>query len=110
MDTTIRRDEFEELWLKSSPKEIAKQYEVSRMRVYHIAKTFGLKPRSQVVLESDEGAPSESEILERAAAIREKWSDEEERKRRVGNRGTGRKWTAPEIKVGEIEAPSFSRI
>lgn len=110
MGNVIRREEFEELWANSNPTEIAKKYEVSRMRVYHIAKTFGLKPRSQMILESDEGAPSEDEILERAAAIRERWSDEEERKRRVGNRGTGRKWTAPEIRVGDIEAPSFSRI
>lgn len=96
----IRREEFKDLWVKSTPKEIAKKYDVPRMRVYYLAKSFGLKPRSQMILEKDEWAPSEDEILEGAAAIRARWSDEEEKRRRVGNRGTGRKWTAPILRDG----------
>ena len=108
MDTTIRKDEFEELWKKQTPTEIAKRYGISRMAVYHRAKSFGLPSRSEI--ESNLESPSADEILARAAEVRKRWSREEEQKRLVGRRGTARRWTPPEIRVGEIEPPSFPRI
>jgi hypothetical protein len=108
VDTTIRRDEFEKLWLKTTPSEMAAKYGISRMAIYYRAKSFGLPTRAEI--EESLESPTAEEILERAAEVRKRWSHEEEQKRLVGNRGTGRKWTAPEIRVGEIESPSFSRI
>jgi len=108
VDTTIRRDEFEKLWLTTTPTEMAARYGISRMAIYYRAKSFGLPTRAEI--EASLESPSAEEILERAAEVRKKWSHEEEQRRLVGSRGTGRKWIAPEIKVGEIEAPSFSRI
>lgn len=108
MDTTIRRDEFKELWMKSTPTEMAKKYGISRMAIYGKAKSFGLPSRSEI--EAKLESPSADEILARAAEVRKRWSHEEEQKRLVGSRGTERRWTPPEIRVGEIEPPSYSRI
>lgn len=102
-------DQFKELWASSTPTEIAKLCNVSRSSIYQRARTLKLPPRMEMDL-PDVERPTDDEIKKMTAQIRAKWSDEEERLRRVGNRQNGRRWTPPVIEIGEIEAPTYSRI
>ena len=103
------KDQFSKLWATRTPTEIAKQCGVSRAAIYQRARTLRLPPRMEMDL-PDVERPTTDEIAAMTASIRAKWSDEEEKKRLVGARQSGRRWTPPEIAIGTIEAPTFSRI
>lgn len=100
---------FKELWASSTPTEIAKLCNVSRSSIYQRARTLKLPPRMEMDL-PDVERPTTDEIEEMTALIRAKWSDEEERRRQVGRLQNGKRWTPPLIEIGEIEAPTYSRI
>ena len=109
MDAMKCRKKFEELWGKATPTEIANQCGVSRAAVYQRARTLRLPSMMEMDL-PDVEKPTADEIAAMTASIRARWSDEEERRRLVGARQSGRRWTPPNIEIGMIEAPTYSRI
>lgn len=100
-------DKLTKLWRTHTPTQIAAKLKVTRNQVYQAARTLNLPSRTELL--KDVESPTAEEIEARAAAVRRTWSQEELESRLVGNRSPKR-WTPPEIRVGEIEPPSYSRI
>lgn len=97
------------VWNEKTVSEIAQMFSVTPQQIYQYSRKFGLPPKRKVASHVRHGDPTPEEIKERAKAIRSKWSPEERQNRTVGHVKRSR-WTPPVISVGEIEAPSFSRI
>lgn len=83
MSYEIKKEALTEVWGKMRVADIAKQFSVSDQSVYYWARKHGLPSRLDKDFDDDEGCPSEDEIREMAAAIRDGWSDEERERRTV---------------------------
>lgn len=92
IDTDLLRD----LWFDadSAIADICVRLGVCQDTVYKHAKNMGL-PRKPRVERNGDKDPSAEEIEERAAAIREGWSDAERERRRVG--GKPKEWHPPQF-------------
>lgn len=106
----MRKQDLEKDWPVLSVAQIADKYKTTRATVYSRARMWGLPARSERQDDDSETSPSPEEIAERAAEVRRGWTGQERASRLVGSARSHRRWTIPEIKTGEIEAPSFSRI
>lgn len=106
----MRRQDLEKDWPVLSVVQIANKYKTTRATVYSRARMWGLPSRSERQDDDNESSPSPEEIAERAAEVRRGWTGQERASRLVGSSRSPRRWTVPEIRIGEIEAPSFSRI
>ena len=100
----LKKESLEEIWQTTSVKEIARRFSVKPQKIYQLSKKWNLPER-----EREEDAPSEQEIAERAAQVRATWSDADWESRAVGPVRNRERWTPPTIRIGECEAPSFSR-
>lgn len=93
-------------WFHVKPiGELAAHFGTTKDTVWRVARKLGLKREPPP--ESD---PTPEEIAEMTRAIRETWTDSEERHRVVDKRTHRVRWRLKEVSVGEIEAPSYSRI
>lgn len=83
--------------------DMATKLRVSETTLRSIANKISLGARARPEnLQSD---PSPAEIESRAAEVRARWTPAERRLREYGVV----RWTAPTVKTGEIEPPTFSR-
>jgi len=92
------------LWETMTKEELAKTLGLSLAELFLTAQRLGVAGNWRI--KSDD--PSEEQIAAMAAEIRSGWSEEEEKSRRVGRLGSGRRWTPPEVQLAESEAPTFS--
>lgn len=93
----LTREVLEPLWGKISLNSIARRLGERADKVHRIGREYGLpryprKPQKQV-------DPTAEEIEERAAAIRETWTEEETERRYLGPKGSG-PWKTPVFRVG----------
>ncbi len=101
---TVKQVEYVKAsWLTTKVAEMAAKLNVGDQKLRRIARKLSLGPRPERESRFD---PSPEEIELRAAEVRAKWTPAEKRSRGYGVKN----WTAPTIRVGEIEAPSYARI
>lgn len=94
-------------WTKARVADMAIHVGMQEQQVRRLAIKLKLGPRPE--RKSSQSDPSRAEIKKRAAEVRSQWTREERLRREVGPRAR-RAWSLPLIQVGEIEAPSFSRM
>jgi hypothetical protein len=103
----LSKESLSKVWETKGVAEIAAQFGVRKQAIYYWGRKWGLPPRAEP-LGPQPVDPTEKEIEERAREVREKWTAQDRKKRQVG--GGRKRWKPPVIEIGEIEAPSFSRI
>lgn len=87
MMAKVPRDALKALWDRNSlPTELAAHFNVSKSAIYTLAEHYKLGKRAWARdrLEQTEIDPSPEEIRERAAEMRQKWSDDERYRRAHG--------------------------
>jgi hypothetical protein len=95
-------------WKTRRVDDMAKELKLSQTTVRSLARRLGLGERPERGSQSD---PSRLEILLRAGEIRKGWTPEEKAKRDLRGRSPRTvNWEAPTVRIGRIEAPSFSRM
>ena len=101
-------DTLSQGWKSRRVADMAKELKLSPTTVRSIAIRLSLGARPERGSQSD---PSRLEILYRAGEIRKGWSPEEKAKRDLLGRSPRTvDWEAPTVRIGQIEAPSFSRM
>lgn len=100
----LKKESLEQVWQTTPVAEIARLFGVKPQKIYHLSRKWSLPERERI-----EDCPSPEEIAERAAQVRAGWTDGERESRAVGPGRSREQWTPPTIRVGDCEAPSFSR-
>jgi len=107
----LSRDNLAAVWTTKSVPEIAAQFGVGTSTIYHWGKKWKMPQRRKYAdLGPRQDDPCEKTIEQRAAEVRAQWSPAERKRRLVGVARKATRWTPPVIAIGEIEAPSYSRI